>query len=100
MTAEFEEFSFSKKVGKSGVVRTNYGFHVIQVLGRRIGTFKKIAIVDETIQVSKATQNEYYDSVALAFYYKADSNDFETAADELGHEVKSSRMCSLNLPQS
>ena len=59
MTAEFEEFSFSKKVGRSGVVRTNYGFHVIQVLGRKIGTFKKIAIVDETIQVSKATQNEF-----------------------------------------
>ena len=26
MTAEFEEFSFSKKVGRLGVVRTNYGF--------------------------------------------------------------------------
>lgn len=98
MTAEFEEFSFSKKVGRSGVVRTNYGFHVIQVLGRRIGTYKKIAIVDETIQVSKATQNEYYDSVALALYYKADSNDFETAADELGHEVKSSGYVPLIYP--
>jgi peptidyl-prolyl cis-trans isomerase D len=98
MTAEFEEFSFSKKVGRSGVVRTNYGFHVIQVLGRKIGTFKKIAIVDETIQVSKATQNEFYDSAALALYYKADSNDFETAADELGYEVKSSGYIPLIYP--
>ena len=40
MTPEFEEFSFSKRVGRSGVVRTNYGFHVIQVLGRKIVTFK------------------------------------------------------------
>ena len=98
MTAEFEEFSFSKKVGRSGVVRTNYGFHVIQVLGRKIGTFKKIAIVDETIQVSKATQNEFYDSAALALYYKADSNDLETAADELGYEVKSSGYIPLIYP--
>ena len=98
MTAEFEEFSFSKKVGRSGVVRTNYGFHIIQVLGRKIGTFKKIAIVDETIQVSKATQNEFYDSAALALYYKADSNDFETAADELGYEVKSSGYIPLIYP--
>ena len=98
MTAEFEEFSFSKKVGRSGVVRTNYGFHVIQVLGRKIGTFKKIAIVDETIQVSKATQNEFYDSAALALYYKADSNDFETAADDLGYEVKSSGYIPLIYP--
>ena len=98
MTAEFEEFSFSKKVGRSGVVRTNYGFHVIQVLGRKIGTFKKIAIVDETIQVSKATQNEFYDSAALALYYKADSSDFETAADDLGYEVKSSGYIPLIYP--
>ena len=33
------------------------------ILGRYNGSFKKIAIVDETIQVSKVTQNEFYDSV-------------------------------------
>jgi len=98
MVTEFEEFSFNKKIGSSGVVRTNYGFHVIQVLGRKIGTFKKIAVVDETIQVSKATQNQFYDSAALAFYYKADSNDFSIAADELGYVVKSSGYVPLIYP--
>jgi peptidyl-prolyl cis-trans isomerase D len=98
MVPEFEEFSFTKKIGRSGVVRTNYGFHVIQVLGRKVGSFKKIAIVDETIQVSKATQNEFYDSVALAFYYKADSTNFNNAADELGFEVKSSGYVPLIYP--
>lgn len=98
MVPEFEEFSFNKKIGNSGVVRTNYGFHVIQVLGRKIGTFKKIAVVDETIQVSKATQNQFYDSAALAFYYKADSNDFSIAADELGYVVKSSGYVPLIYP--
>ena len=98
MVPEFEEFSFSKRIGKSGVVRTTYGFHIIQVLGRKTGSFKKIAVVDETIQVSKTTQNEYYDSVALAFYYKADSTDFTTAADEYGFEVKSSGYVPLIYP--
>jgi peptidyl-prolyl cis-trans isomerase D len=98
MVPEFEEFSFSKRIGKSGVVRTTYGFHIIQVLGRKTGSFKKIAVVDETIQVSKTTQNEYYDSVALAFYYKADSTDFNTAADEYGFEVKSSGYVPLIYP--
>lgn len=98
MVPEFEEFSFNKKIGSSGVVRTNYGFHVIQVLGRKIGIFKKIAVVDETIQVSKATQNQFYDSAALAFYYKADSNDFSIAADELGYVVKSSGYVPLIYP--
>ena len=98
MVPEFEDFSFNKRVGSSGVVRTTYGFHIIQVLGRKIGSFKKIAIVDETIQVSKATQNEFYDSIALAFYYKADSTDFNTAADEYGFEVKSSGYVPLIYP--
>ncbi|MDG1239102.1 MAG: peptidylprolyl isomerase [Flavobacteriales bacterium] len=98
MVPEFEEFSFSKRIGKSGVVRTTYGFHIIQVLGRKTGSFKKIAVVDETIQVSKTTQNEYYDSVALAFYYKADSTDFTSAADEYGFEVKSSGYVPLIYP--
>jgi peptidyl-prolyl cis-trans isomerase D len=98
MVPEFEEFSFSKRIGKSGVIRTTYGFHIIQVLGRKTGSFKKIAVVDETIQVSKTTQNEYYDSVALAFYYKADSTDFTTAADEYGFEVKSSGYVPLIYP--
>lgn len=98
MVPEFEEFSFSKRIGKSGVVKTTYGFHIIQVLGRKTGSFKKIAVVDETIQVSKTTQNEYYDSVALAFYYKADSTDFTTAADEYGFEVKSSGYVPLIYP--
>ena len=65
---------------------------------RRVGSFKKIAIVDETIQVSKATQNEFYDSVALVFYYKADSTNFNNAADELGFEVKSSGYVPLIYP--
>ena len=98
MVPEFEDFSFNKRVGSSGVVRTTYGFHIIQVLGKRTGSFKKIAIVDETIQVSKTTQNEFYDSIALAFYYKADSTDFNTAADEYGFEVKSSGYVPLIYP--
>ena len=98
MVPEFENFSFNKRIGSSGVVKTNYGYHVIQVLDRRDGTFKKIAIVDETIQVSKATQNQFYDSVALAFYYKADSNDFQTAAEELGFQVKQSGYVPLIYP--
>jgi peptidyl-prolyl cis-trans isomerase D len=98
MVPEFENFSFDKRIGSTGVVKTNYGFHVIQVLGRRNGTFKKIAIVDESIQVSKDTKNQFYDSVALDFYWKADSNDFQTAADELGLQVKQSGYVPLIYP--
>ena len=66
MVPEFENFSFEKRIGSTGVVRTNYGFHVIQVLGRKIGTQKKIAIVDESIMASSSTQDYFYDSIAFA----------------------------------
>ena len=73
MVPEFENFSFEKRIGSTGVVRTNYGFHVIQVLGRKIGTQKKIAIVDESIMASSSTQDYFYDSIAVNFYMNADT---------------------------
>ncbi len=98
MVPEFEDFSFKKRIGYSGVIKTTYGFHVIQVLGRKIGSYKKIAVVDETIQVSKVTKNQFYDSVALAFYYKVDSFGFKIAAEEMGFEIKSSGYVPLVFP--
>ena len=86
MVPEFEDFSFNKRIGSSGVVRTNYGFHIIQVLGRRTGTLKKIAIVDESIMASSNTQDFYYDSIAVNFYMKADTAGLTSTADEFGYE--------------
>ena len=90
MVPEFENFSFEKRIGATGVVRTNYGFHIIQVLGRKIGTQKKIAIVDESIMASSSTQDFFYDSIAVNFYMNADSAGLRAAADDYGYEVRSS----------
>ena len=90
MVPEFENFSFEKRIGSAGVVRTNYGFHVIQVLGRKIGTQKKIATVDESIMASSSTQDFFYDSIAVNFYMNADSAGLRAAADDYGYEVRSS----------
>ena len=90
MVPEFENFSFEKRIGSTGVVRTNYGFHVIQVLGRKVGTQKKIAIVDESIMASSSTQDLFYDSIAVNFYMYADSAGLRAAADDYGYEVRSS----------
>ena len=90
MVPEFENFSFEKRIGSTGVVRTNYGFHIIQVLGRKIGTQKKIAIVDESIMASSSTQDLFYDSIAVNFYMNADSAGLRAAADDYGYEVRSS----------
>jgi peptidyl-prolyl cis-trans isomerase D len=98
MVPEFEDFSFNKRKGSSGIVKTNYGYHVIQVLGNRTGTYKNIAIVDETIRVSKETTDQYYDSIALTFYNLAKENSFDEAAEELGLSVKKSGYVPLIYP--
>ncbi len=90
MVPEFDNFSFEKRIGSTGVVRTKYGFHIIQVLGRRTGTQKKIAIVDESIIASSTTQDFFYDSIAVNFYMRADTSGLKAAADEFGYEVRSS----------
>ena len=43
VSEDIENFSFNKRIGSSGVVKSQFGFHVIQVLGRREGNNKKIA---------------------------------------------------------
>ena len=98
MVPEFENFSFNKRIGSSGVVKSQFGFHVIQVLGRREGDNKKIATLTELISPSRQTKNQFYDSVALDFYYKADSNGFKAAADEMGFIVKSAEKVFLEYP--
>ena len=63
MVTEFENFSFSKELDLQVFGKTNYGYHN-QILGRRDGTFKKIAVVDKTIRPLKKLRSEFYDSVA------------------------------------
>ena len=98
MVPEFEDFSFNKRKGSSGIVKTNYGYHVIQVLGKRTGTYKNIAIVDESIRVSKTTTDQFYDSIALTFYNLAKESSFEEAAEQLGLSVKESGYVPLIYP--
>lgn len=61
MVPEFNEFSFTKPVGSRGVVKTQFGYHVIEVLSQK--DFKpgnvgyKIAYMAKEITPSEATVN-------------------------------------------
>mgnify|MGYP001165438019 CR=1 FL=1 len=99
MVPEFEDFSFNNSAGKVGVVKTTYGYHIIQVLGKRMGAFNKLAIKDRYIKVSETTRNEFYDSVARNFYDLAKETSFNEAAEEFGLIVKESGNVRLEYPQ-
>ena len=58
MVAEFNEFTFNKSVGEKAVVRTQFGYHVIDILSQT--NFKpayKIAFLAKPIQSSDETIN-------------------------------------------
>jgi peptidyl-prolyl cis-trans isomerase D len=98
MVTEFNDFSFDKKVGSAGVVKTQFGYHVIEVLNQQVGSYKKIAAVDLNLKVSEETQEEFYANTAVSFYNKAKETSFEEAALEFGVQVKKSGYIPLTYP--
>ena len=98
MVPEFNDFSFDKKIGSIGIVKTQFGYHIIEVLKRRNGVYKKIAIVDQSVKVSKQTQDLFYDSVALNFYNSAKEISFSKTAENMGLELKKSGYVPLIYP--
>ncbi|WP_158961454.1 peptidylprolyl isomerase [Myroides fluvii] len=58
MVKPFEDFIFNNATGKIGVVETDYGFHVIQVLGKSEGV--QIATLARKVEPSEATADEVF----------------------------------------
>jgi peptidyl-prolyl cis-trans isomerase D len=58
MVPEFNEFSFTKPVGEKGVVKTQFGYHVIDILNQsNFKTAYKIAFLAKPILASDETIN-------------------------------------------
>jgi peptidyl-prolyl cis-trans isomerase D len=59
MVPEFNKFSFEKPIGSRGVVKTQYGYHVIEVLSRKGESPKyKIGFLAKEVFSSEATVNK------------------------------------------
>ncbi|HNL66442.1 MAG TPA: peptidylprolyl isomerase, partial [Ferruginibacter sp.] len=59
MVPEFNEFIFTKPVGSRGVVKTQFGYHIIEVLNQKGSSpVYKIAFMAKDIQPSEATINK------------------------------------------
>jgi peptidyl-prolyl cis-trans isomerase D len=58
MVPEFNEFCFTKSVGSKEVVKTNYGYHIIEILSQKGSSpAYKVAFVAKEIIASEATIN-------------------------------------------
>lgn len=85
MVPKFNDFVFNNTIGTMGVVETDYGFHVIQVLDKYEAVL--MGTVAQKIQPSEATIDAIY---TKASQLEADANeksDFAALAKKAGLEV-------------
>jgi peptidyl-prolyl cis-trans isomerase D len=55
MVTEFNDFSFKEPIGKLGTVKTTYGIHIVEVMGRREAKLPYLGVVSISVQPSEAT---------------------------------------------
>ena len=88
MVPEFNDFEFDGKTGDLGVVKTVFGFHIIEIEGQKdkkkaiqVGTIARI------IEPSEATSDKVFRD-ASNFEINAGKGDFETLAKENNYVVR------------
>ena len=96
MTPAFRDFTFAKKVGSVGVVKTPFGFHIIRVDAQKNKqSAMKLATIAKKIVPSEATENVMFENAekfALEvskngnFYDVAKANNY-TARPAIGVKV-------------
>lgn len=65
MVPEFSKYAMEEPIGKIGYVQTDFGFHIMEVLGRKDASVPSLAIVSKTLKPSQKTidlkEKEVYD---------------------------------------
>lgn len=100
MVPTFNDFSFEKPVGTIGTVKTSYGIHIIEVLGRKETKRPILASVVKSVKPTKTTTDNVNSEVSDMIYQLDDKfqnakdidekrNIFDTFAVENGYTVRS-----------
>lgn len=61
MVEPFADYAATAPIGKIGVVQTDFGFHIMEVLGRKEVKFPVLAIVEKTLESSLETTQKLKD---------------------------------------
>jgi peptidyl-prolyl cis-trans isomerase D len=84
MVPEFNDFAFGNGTGAKGVVKTDYGYHYIEILGQKgSGTAYKIAYLSRPIVVSSETDNAASTAATQFASTSRNRKDFEVNAAKI-----------------
>ncbi len=88
MVPAFRDFTFEGETGDIGVVKSNFGYHVIEIEGQKnMQPVAKIATVSKDIEASENTLNDTF-SKAARFEEAAREGDFSEVAKEQNLQAK------------
>lgn len=89
MVPAFNDFCFYNEPGKIGMVFTNFGIHIIQVLDHA-GANKAIRLVDivRNIEASDATRDSVYEAASKFAAEANDTSDFAALAASKGFSAR------------
>lgn len=89
MVPEFNDYSFNAPFNTLGTVRTTYGVHIVEVLGRRDARKPFLAVISRNVSPSEETVLNY-EMEARDFWSDADEkpNDFDTIASKMKYAVQ------------
>lgn len=88
MVPAFRDYTFENKTGDLGVVKSDFGFHVIEILGQ-VGNSRliKVATLAQKIEPSERTIDASFNAVSN-FEIAIQDKDFQTVAKEQELQVK------------
>ena len=88
MVPEFNDFEFNGKEGDLGVVKTIFGFHIIEIEGQKAKSKAvQVGTIARRIEPSETTTDKVFRD-ASNFEIKADKGDFDAVAKENNYVVR------------
>jgi len=89
MVPEFRDFTFEGKVGDLGVVKTQFGFHIIEIEGQKNRqTAYKLATFSRSIEASEKTENEMFEKAETFASNLSENDDIVQLAKDNSYTVQ------------
>ena len=88
MVPEFRDYTFENNKGDIGVVKTDFGFHVVEILDQKAKTrMVKVATLAQKIEPSENTIDDVFNRTSK-FEIALQDKDFQDVAKEIDADVR------------